>query len=189
MKIPVLGCDPSLRSWGMAEAMLDLNTGLLSDIKLLIAKTAKSTNKQLRTNSDDISRCHILASTVIPLAQKAKYVFAEIPVGSQSASGMKSYGVCCGIIGAMQALNVQVIQVNPIEVKQTFVGSPTATKQQMIDKAIELYPEANWPKLKGGSIKLEAEHMADAIAAIHAGVNTPEFKNIVKLFNSIQAGN
>lgn len=185
MKVPVLGCDPSFRSWGLASALLDLDTGLLSDVQLDTAITAKSPNKQLRTNSDDVLRCISLADKVIPLAQKAKYVFAEIPVGSQSADAMKSYGVCCALIGAMSHLGINVIQVTPAEVKLCFAGSVTATKKQMIDTGFQLYPEANWPKDKKGDVLMKSEHMADALAAIHAGVNTAAFKNILTVYKSL----
>ena len=178
MKIPVLGCDPSLRNWGLASATLDLDTGMLSDIFLDIAETTKTTNKQLRVNSDDINRCHLLASKVIPLAQKAKYVFIEVPVGSQNADSMKSYGVCCGIIGVMQYLGISVVQVIPSDVKLTFTGKATATKSEMISTAVSLYPNTNWPINKNNkSVKLCAEHMADAIASIHAGVKSQEFQS------------
>ena len=53
--------------------------------------------------------------------------------------------------------------------------------EEMINQAVALYPDANWPMRGGKIVAGTAEHMADAIAAIHAGVNTPEFTNLMKL--------
>lgn len=54
------------------------------------------------------------------------------------------------------------------------VGSKTASKQEMIEWAMHHHPEANWPmKTRNKALSVitgSAEHMADAIAAIHAGL-------------------
>jgi hypothetical protein len=50
----------------------------------------------------------------------------------------------------------------------------------MIDQAVKLYPQANFPRNRG-KVQEKAEHVADAIAAIHAGVMTPVFQNLMRL--------
>jgi Holliday junction resolvasome RuvABC endonuclease subunit len=97
---------------------------------------------------------------------------------------MVSYGVCVGVLGAIKALGIPIIEVTPLEVKKTFTGDKNATKDQMIQTAVELYPEANFPRCRG-KITNKAEHVADAIAAIHAGVKTPAFQNIMRIIQSI----
>ena len=81
---------------------------------------------------------------------------------------------------------MEIIEVSPDENKMVFTGSKTATKELMIATATETYPNANWPtemeKGKRRIIVSKAEHMADAVAAIHAGVQTPMFQNLMRLF-------
>lgn len=180
MKIPVVGMDPSLTHWGIASAELDLTTGFLSTPDLVLIEPEKLTHKQVRQNSTDLFVAEQLAAEALKTARNVKAVFVECPVGSQSARAMASYGVCVGILGTMRAEGIQLIEVTALEVKKGFTGDKNATKQQMIDKAVELYPEANFPNQKG-RILAKTEHLADAIAAIHAGVNTPLFQNLMRL--------
>lgn len=184
MKIPVLGMDPSLTHWGLAEAQLCLETGILDTPRLTLVKPRKMAGKQVRVNSNDLHRAEQLAATVFPIARKAKTIFVEVPVGSQSARAMASYGICVGILSSLRAEGINFIEVTPTEVKETFTGSQTASKQQMIARAIELYPEAQFP-LYQGKIASSSEHLADAIAAIHAGANTSAFRNLLQLFKDI----
>jgi hypothetical protein len=96
--------------------------------------------------------------------------------------------VCVGILGALRADHVPFYEVNPIEVKLISVGSKTATKNQMIDWATEKHPYAPWPRriINGQKslITSKAEHMADAIAAIYAGIATAEFQQMLRILNS-----
>lgn len=190
MKIPVVGFDPSLKNWGVAEAELDLESGCLSTPKLSLVNPRDDarTKKQVRVNSIDLEKAEQLASGTFAAASRAKVVFVEVPVGSQSARAMASYGICIGILGSLRANGIEIIEVTPSENKKTFTGSKTASKDDMIQKALEWYPDANWPidtrKGKGGIIMGEAEHMADAIAAIHAGVQTSVFQNLMRLLKT-----
>ena len=183
-KIAVCGMDPSLRNWGIAEAILDLETGFLDTPVLTLIETKDPTGKQVRQNSKDLSLAQQICDVTIPIARKAKAIFVEVPVGSQSARAMASYGVCVGILGSIKALGIPIIEVTATEVKKTFTGDPVATKALMIQTAMLEYPSANFPH-HGGEIVAKAEHVADAIAAIHAGVQTPAFLNILRIIKSI----
>lgn len=184
MKIPVVGMDPSLTNWGIAEAILDLTTGYLETPVLTLVEPEKLKGKQVRQNSTDLFVAEQLAVKAIEAASKAKAVFVEVPVGSQSARAMASYGVCVGVLGAIRASGVPLIEVTPSEVKIAMTGDKNATKQQMIETALSIYPEANFPMFRG-AVASKAEHVADAIAAIHAGVNTPTFQNLMRLFKKV----
>lgn len=177
--------DPSLANWGIAEAELDLQTGELSTPKLsLVQPRDGDGKKQVRRNSLDLQRAEELAHAAMAAAMRAKVIFVEVPVGSQSARAMASYGICLGILGSIRAKGMEIIEVSPDENKKSFTGSRTATKQQMIDTACQWYPDANWP-MHGGKVSAsKAEHMADAIAAIHAGVQTPVFQNLMRLLQA-----
>ena len=180
MLIQVAGFDPSFTNWGIAEGQLDLDTGYLENVRLEIVFTEKGKAKQVRTNSDDLQRCEELARKALEVGRRCKAIFVEVPVGSQNASGMKAYGVVCGILGTLRAEGIQIIEVTPTEVKKTFTGNKNATKEQMIAQAVQLYPDANFP-MHRGQIASKAEHVADALAAIHAGVSTPIFQNLLRI--------
>ena len=184
MKISVCGMDPSLRSWGIAEAILDLETGYLGNPLLTLIETKDPSGMQVRQNSKDLSLAQQICDVAIPIAMRSKAIFVEVPVGSQSARAMTSYGLCVGILGSIRSMGIPLIEVTATEVKKVFTGNPLATKSNMIQQALLEYPNANFPRSKG-NIVAKAEHVADAIAAIHAGVQTPAFVNIMRILKSL----
>lgn len=185
MRIPVVGFDPSMSNWGIASSILDLTTGCLDTPELTVVCPIPLAGKQLRVNSKDLHASEQLAKTAIAEARKAKVVFVEVPVGSQSARAMASYGMCVGILGAIRAEGIPLIEVNPSEVKLAMTRDKNATKEQMISAALEWYPEANFPKHHGKLSYAKAEHVADAIGTIHAGVLTPMFQNLMRLYAEV----
>lgn len=178
--IPVLGMDPSLRNWGLASAMLDPVTGKLSQVQLDLVQPKETKGKQVRQNSKDLEIAELLAHGLHGPVQAAKLVFVEVPVGSQSARAMASYGVCVGILGMLRAQGTEIIEVSPTEVKLAMTGLKNATKAEMIAAALTRYPDANFPRHRG-QVSDKAEHVADALGAIHAGIQTPVFKNLLRL--------
>lgn len=184
MIIPVLGMDPSLTNWGLAAANLDLQTGHLETPLVSLVSPKKMKGKQVRNNSNDLYRSVQLAEQAFFAARKAKAVFVEIPVGSQSARAMASYGICVGILAALRAEGVGFIEVTPAAVKEAFTGDKHASKTKMIQQALTLYPEVNFP-FRGGKPQNNCEHMADAIGAIHAGVQTSEFQTLMQIYKDI----
>lgn len=188
MRIPVLGMDPSLRNWGLASGLLDLDTGVLELSEIQVIQPKEETSKQVRKNSKDLEIARKLAGDLLRPMQAAKAIFVEVPVGSKSARAMASYGICVGILGTMQAQNIQIIEVTALEVKQALTGNKNASKEQMIAAAIKDYPFAGWP-IHQGKPAGKSEHMADAIGAIHAGVRTPTFQNLMQLLKAAKETN
>ena len=190
-KIRVCGFDPSMRNWGMAVADLDLRSGLLDVPTLSIIQPRDEKSKQVRKNSKDLALAKQLFEGAYDTAKTCKVVFVEVPVGSQSARAMASYGVCVGVLGSLAGLGITIIEVSPEENKKALTGIKHATKEAMISAAMAEYPTANWPRqerngatFKKGDLKAEAEHVADAIGAIHAGCATPTFQTLLKLLRS-----
>ena len=190
-KIRVCGFDPSMRNWGMAVADLDLRSGLLDVPTLSIIQPRDEKSKQVRKNSKDLALAKQLFEGAYDTAKSCKVVFVEVPVGSQSARAMASYGVCVGVLGSLAGLGITIIEVSPEENKKALTGIKHATKEAMISAAMAEYPTANWPRqerngatFKKGDLKAEAEHVADAIGAIHAGCATPTFQTLLKLLRS-----
>lgn len=184
--ISVVGLDPSLRNWGIAQGTLDLESKELAIHKVQTVKPVLSTGKQTRQNSLDLESAYQLYQGALAAAKDAHAVFVEVPVGSQSARAMASYGVCVGVLGALKAQGIPFFEMTPTEVKLAGVGKKTATKQEMISWATKQYPTANWPYYKRNGVLLiseaEAEHQADAIGAIHAGLASTSFNQLLKLW-------
>lgn len=96
---------------------------------------------------------------------------------------MASYGICVGILGALRASGIPFFEVTPTEVKLISVGKRTATKQEMICWGVENHPNAPWPThTKKGKVLITegaAEHMADALGAIYAGLASNQFQQVL----------
>lgn len=182
----VVGMDPSLRNWGISLGTLDVDSGKLTIDEVKVINPVLPEGKQIRQNSLDLESAKQLCTNALKAAEDAKAIFVEVPVGSQSARAMASYGICVGILGALRATGKPFFEVTPTEVKMISVGRKTASKQDMINWAVGAHPEANWPtyQVKGVTqiSEAKAEHMADATAAIHAGVHTNEFKQLIQFF-------
>lgn len=185
-QIPIVGMDPSMNNWGIAIGTYDLDTHQVVQIqKLDVVCPALPTGKQVRQNSKDIEAAQQLTAAAVTAIKLAKITFVEVPVGSQSARAMASYALCVGVLGALRAGGLQFIEVTPTEVKVAATGKATATKKEMIAWACTKHPEAKWPTYKRNGTELisegTAEHMADAIGAIYAGLRTNTFKQLTQL--------
>lgn len=183
--IRVVGFDPSLRNWGVACGTYDLGKGTVSIDRLDVIQPSLPTGKQVRQNSKDLDAAYQLSAGAARYLDGVQSVFVEVPVGSQSARAMASYGMCVGVLGALRAVGVPFYEVTPTEVKMISVGSKTASKSEMIAWARNKHPFAAWPvySRNGEEIVSEAkaEHMADAVAAIYAGIASNPFRQAISL--------
>lgn len=182
-KIQVIGIDPALRNFGFAFAELDLDHMTFDVKELQLVKTESTKVKTTRKNSDDMERCRSLYVALKAAEKRAKIAFVEMPVGSQSARAMMSYGACMTLIAA---LDIPVIQLTPKEVKIAAVADQNATKREMISWAASKHPGANWLVSRGRLID-DNEHLADAIGAINAGMQNSEFQAIVAMMRRMVA--
>ena len=183
--IKVCGHDPSLRNWGIAVGTYNILTNEILIEYLDVINPVISKGKQVRQNSLDLESAYQLYSDAYKHTKDTQANFIEVPIGSQSARAMASYGICVGVLGALKANGIPFYEVTPTEVKLAGYGNKNATKEQMIEWAIKTHPEAKFPTYKtNGLIKVtaaKAEHMADAIGAIHAGVSSTQFKQLIAL--------
>ena len=179
MKIKVLGIDPSMSNWGLAFATVDSDTMAIELERLQLVSTKpedKKVRKAVRQNSMDLRRAQELVGAQLIAQQGRAIAIAEVPVGSQSARAMASYGICIGILAS---LRIPLIEVTPNEVKLAGAGVKNATKDEMIQWAMKEFPNANWltRRLHGEVVPTDAnEHLADAVGAIKAGVQTQQFR-------------
>ena len=176
--------DPSMNHWGMCKGYLDLADGTLDVVSFKLIEPEVTTAKVVRKNSKDIDRSTYLYKEVREYIQGSDLLFAEVPVGSQSSRAQTGYGICVAILGSLIANTYSIIQVDPSSNKIALVGKKTASKSEMIKAAIDFYPNAPWLR-SGTRIINKNEHLADAIGAIHAGVQTPEFNNYLAVYKSL----
>lgn len=190
MKLTVLGMDPSLNNWGLAVGTYDLASKQLDILELQVTQPDIPEGKQVRNNSKDLARAEQLSLAVRAICHDyaIQATFVEVPTGSQTARAMASYGVCVGILGDLRATGYPFYEVTPLEVKKVATGRTTATKREMIQWAYDQHPSAPWPfQTKKGVttiIESKAEHMADAVAAIHAGIRLPQFQQLLTMMGT-----
>lgn len=180
--IPVIGFDPSLNNWGMAAGTYCLETDEIIINKLAVTAPLLPKGRQVRKNIKDLAAGTQLAEAAIKFVRGCELIFVELPSGSQSARAAVGYGVCIGVLGTLRSAGIPYITVTPTEVKLAAVGDKNATKIQMIDWAHTLHPNAPWPYHKRhGNQEITigtAEHMADAIGAIYAGLRNASINHI-----------
>lgn len=194
--MPLVTCssvDPALRNFGLARVTVDLDTLAIAVLDLKLVETEKRTTKQVRQNSDDLRRAREVSDDFRAFVTGTTVCFGEIPVGSQSSRAMAAFGIAIGILANCP---VPLFEVQPFETKLATVGTRTASKEDMIYWASELYPDAPWirgtRKRKGGAVEKNAildcnEHLADAIAIAHAGVKTEQFKQLMAMLRATAA--
>ena len=180
-RLNVLGGDPSLRNWGIAAGNYDTETKELNISVLRVTRSEVPTGKQVRQNSKDLIVAQQLYEGMQPFLGRVNVMFMEVPQGSQSARASLASGVCIGVLGSLRANDCSFIEVTPNEVKLATVGSKTASKAEMIAWAMATFPNAPWPYHNGKINAGLAEHMADACAAIVAGIRTNEFKQLAAM--------
>lgn len=188
--IRVAGFDPSLRNLGIVIADVDISQPdypfTVVRMELAQPKDEATKAKTVRKNSDDLRRAVQLHKAFAQACQEVAFAFVEVPVGSQSSRAMASYGICIGILASCP---VPMIQLSPTEVKVAGTGIKTATKQEMIEAMRDAHPYAKWltRKFKGEIVLMDSnEHLADAMAAIKAGLQTDEFRMTAAMLRNAQ---
>ena len=186
-KIPIIGLDPSMSNFGLSYGWYDLATDAITIDGFVLVETSKENKKTVRVNSDDLRRAGEIVKQIKPYIEKAALVFAELPVGSQSSRGQTNYGICLGILAAIEK---PLIQVTPNDIKQLVGNKKTTSKQEVIDWVVERHPHAPWltAKRKGEVVMLNKnEHLADSVAAIYAGLELDQFKQIATSLKAINS--
>ena len=186
--VRVVGVDPSMNNFGIVVADVDIYSPTF-DFEIVSMTLVQSGNeakakKTIRKNSDDLRRAKLLYDGFQQACNEAQFAFIEVPVGSQSARAMASYGMCIGVLASCP---IPIIEMTPTEVKLAGTGVRTATKGEMIEAAIAAHPEGKWltRKLRGSLEYTNAnEHLADACFAIKAGLKTPEFRTATALLKA-----
>ena len=165
--------DPSMANLAVVVGVIEDNK--IDCIHGKLITTEKAKNKQVRASSDTIDRCRELRAGLLDVLDDwaPQVIFVETPSGSQSASGMKSYGLVCMLIASLEPWP---IEVTPQEVKKKVMGKLTASKREIIDWAYAKHPNLPWVKGRD-QLADKNEHMADAVAIAYAGVQTRDYQS------------
>jgi len=192
MRIQALGIDPAFANVGFARVLVewkpgDQNPSIHVLGFCLVQTKGESKTKQVRKSSDDLRRAQELYRAMTEQTKGISLAFAEIPSGAQSAAAAKALGIALGV---MACCPVALIQVSPGEVKRVVSGSRVVktSKDQMIKWAMSKWPAAPWLRLGNkpdGRILASNEHLADAMAIITAGLQTPEFQQLRSIHNAL----
>ena len=191
--IRVAGIDPSLANWGMAKMRIDAETLAmeLEDVTTICTEPRKG--KTVRQNSDDLRRAGELYAGFQAWMKDCTLGFVEVPSGSQHSRSALAFGVAIGVLASSP---VQLIEVMPVETKLASVGTKTAEKPEIIAWAASRYPNIPWPRYhkdviskgkltrRAGDLHADNEHAADACAVVHAGIQTPQFKQLLALLKA-----
>lgn len=189
-KIRVLGIDPSLNNFGIAKTVIDLDTGALRVEEVYVIQPSKadaSTRRVVRKNSDDLRRAKWLQSELLRACEGFDLISVEMPVGSQSARAMASYGI---VVGVLSSCPLPMIEVTATEVKLAGHGTKCATKKEMIEWGTSKHPDAGWKTLTRKGVKgftNDNEHSADALASVYAALGTEQFKMVSIMMKRLSA--
>jgi hypothetical protein len=194
-RIRVAGADAAMANFGIARAWLDLDTLKIdvTEIRTIATRPAPGGKKKVvRQNSDDLRRARMLQTGFHASINDCTIMFSEIPSGSQHSRSAFGFGMAIGVLASSP---IPLIEVMPAETKLV-TGNPRADKPEMIAWAAKLYPELPWLLYEKAIIKSgktlrnkgdlhdDNEHVADAIAVIHAGIATPEFAGLLSLWKA-----
>jgi hypothetical protein len=192
MKIKILGQDPSMLNWGLVAASFDTATYELELLEILVVQKLNKGDehsKRSRKSFLDLDRSRDLHTGINAFLAKHdfKFTMVEVPHGSQSASSMKGYGICLGILGAM---TIPMVQLSERECKINAIGKPSATKKEMIDWAMNRHPDVNWKmrNSKGKPVSVDGynEHASDAVGALEAGIMSDQFNQAMSILSSFE---
>jgi len=175
MILRVVGIDAAFNNFGIVQAYYNTETKELEPYRLQLVVTHMPKNRKGRLKcSINLARAQYIQKQYMRNCVGMDYCAAEIPSGSQSAAAGHALGIVVGILASNP---IPLIEVTPTQVKLAATGDSTATKTDMIDWAVSLYPNLNWPiKSNGGILKGQAEHLADAIAVLHAAIITGKLR-------------
>lgn len=175
----VLGLDPSLSNIGAVKLKLTLDMDDNCRVKgftyldMALSETSPDKKKTRKKNEEDRARAVEHKDFLKRMLQDVDFVFCELPTGSQSARAMASYGIAVGLSAWIE---IPFFVVSPTELKLAACKNKQATKEDMVEWAMSQLPQGDWLWTKTKTALNKNEHMADALAAIVAGVKSDTFK-------------
>lgn len=192
-KIEVVSFDPSQSNFGIVEAAINVDTLEIDVRDMRIISTRSEASKGVIKVSDNLRRAVEINNAMQKACKGKAIAIAEIPLmittmNPQIAS-LANYNAGM-MVGVLSAIQIPLIQVFPKDVKMAGPGIKDACKEEMIEWAMEKHPDAPWitRKFKGKIVPTAVnEHIADALAAIYAGIKTTQFSSALTMYRSMAA--
>jgi hypothetical protein len=188
MKIKIVGFDPSMSNWGICKATLDVATLEWTVDDLILVETESEAKKGVIKQSDDLRRAKIVQAGMIEACDDASFAISEIPFCNPAGYAGANFN--SGLVtGVLASCPIPLIQVFPSEVKQKATGVRSATKGEMIEWAMDRFPNAPWRMrtLKGKRVPTAAnEHLADAVASINAGLDSQQLQQALAIYRGMK---
>lgn len=163
-----LGIDIGFVHTGVVVAEL-LGDGCYKPVGCDYCKTERVGVKgAVRVADSDVQRCQqvfrFLESAV--WSSDAKAVIIELPHGgAQSARGARCTGMATGLAAALAEICAKRVQeclfVTPDAVKKALMNRGNASKDEIMARVRQLWPNMEWPDTKKAF-----EHVADAMGAL-----------------------
>lgn len=186
--LKVVSFDPSTSNWGICKANIDLFTSEVSIDDLILVHTESEKLKGVRKDSDDIRRAKEVRHGMMEACKGAAIAISEIPFMNPGGYPAANYNTGL-VVGVLSSCPIPLIQVFPKDVKLASVGVKNAAKEEIIEWAMNKFPAAPWKmrKLRGNMVPTkDNEHLADAVAAIFAAMETAQFQQMVSMYNSMK---
>lgn len=185
-KITVVGVDPSKTNFGMVKADIDMDTLDITILDMAVIETASEAKKGVIKQSDDLRRAKETRAGMLKFFEGAKLAFSELPFTNPNGYASANFNAGL-VVGILAGCPTPLIQVFPADVKMAAIGHRQASKEEMIAWAMNKYPNAPWRmrKLKGNMVPVAInEHLADACAAIEAGVLSQQFQQLQAMYSA-----
>jgi crossover junction endodeoxyribonuclease RuvC len=168
VSLSIVGIDPGFASLGYA--VLVLGQGKPRVVRFGVFTTQKTAKKQkVLTVEDNVRRAMDIARCLRDLATCAPRtvaIAAEAISFPRSSSVAAKVALTWGAIASLsEAANIPVLQASPQQVKAAVCGVKSATKEEVQDAVLKLYPEI--AALRKGIVKGQWEHPHDALAVAH----------------------
>jgi len=177
--VEVVGIDPGFSALGYA-ALKITSSEMYVDRAGVITTKPSERKRKVRKSDDNVRRILELAAEI----ERAAFSHNVVAVCSESMSWPRSSSACAklgmawGIVGTYAHQHrLPVLQVTPMELKRAACnGNGKASKDEVIAAMVALFGDSWLPRAK-----TRREHVADAIGAVWACMDSTEIKMARKM--------
>lgn len=161
-KINILSFDPSMSNWGIAK--MTLSDGLLEVDYVDVIHTKSDESSKESKAKQDLNRCITLIEGIDSHLKGIDCIVIELPIGSQSFSAAKSYGISIALSAYAASKGIDMFYVSPFAVKKV-VGNNNSSKHSIVDWVNAKHPNKLSKQL------YKSNHEADACVAVYAALD------------------
>jgi Holliday junction resolvasome RuvABC endonuclease subunit len=196
-QLTMLGIDPGLSNTGYAVARVDVSARkIVKTLELGTIQTERETAKTIRRTSDDLRRARKIHRELRAVVERHSIAVAACEM--QSTAPYKRISLNFGVtLGVIASFDFFLIELLARDVKKAVTGDRDAAKEKIIRWALEVTrnDDVHWPtsarqnrmdlSYRARHVSLGAEHQADALAVIHAALQTGQMQDLFLLQGAI----